>query len=123
MTPLQLKGQCEHMTIQPGQDRRHLVISPGLGSTIHLDLVIAASPREAQRRVKYARSPRGTSVPANICTGTPVALSAEDAYEILSALLFKSEDAIERRFQSVKSAPQTAGRYYRSSKGRKGAAG
>lgn len=106
MTPHQFKQQVITTRIQPGQDRRHLVLTPGPHSSLHIDIVVAPTPKEAKRRVQSRRSLKGTVCDDNLAAGLSVALTAEQVYEIASALLFKPDEDIERRFEAIRDTPQ-----------------
>lgn len=85
---------------------RFLVISRGPAGRLHLDIVLALNEALAEDRVRQMR--RSTKVGAAGRGWDPIAISLTDVRSIASALEWKPDKDIERKFNSLCSPPTTS---------------
>ena len=78
---------------------RFLVITRGPAETMHFDIVLAANEALAADRVRQTR--RGAKVAARDKGRAPIVLSLADVKAIASALEWKPDEDIERKFRTL----------------------
>lgn len=78
---------------------RFLVITRGPAETMHFDIVIAGNEALAADRVRQMR--KGTKVAAKDKGRAPITLSLKDVKAIASALEWKPDEDIERKFRCL----------------------
>jgi hypothetical protein len=78
---------------------RFLVVSRGPAETMHFDIVVAGNEALAADKVRHTR--KGSKVAAKEKGRAPIVLSLKDVKDIASAMEWKADDLVERKFRCL----------------------